>query len=79
MVNVEVKRLQPYLVVLVLYPTQKAVFEDAAVPMIVAGPHAVMAESETQVSAKAMRFLPEDLKGKEDQIEVSILPFRRSN
>ena len=76
--QVVITRLQPYLVILVLNPTQKAIFDEAAVPTIIAGPHAVMAETEVQASAKAMRFMPEEMKGKEDQVEVSILPFRRS-
>lgn len=67
-----------YLVVLVLKPTQKAVYDEAAVPSIVAGPHAVIADSETQAAAKAMRFMPDEMKGKEDRIEVSVLPFRRA-
>ena len=69
--------MQVYLVVIVLKPTQKQVHDDGAVPTILTGPHAVMAENDTQAAAKAMRFLPEEVKGKEDRVEVSILPFRR--
>ena len=66
-----------YLVVLVMKPTAKQVYDDGTVPTIVAGPHPVIADSETNAAAKAMRFLPDELKGREDRIEVSVLPFRR--
>ena len=69
--------MQVYLVILVVKPTQKQVYDDGAVPSIVAGPHAVMADSETQAAAKAMRFLPDEMKDKADRVEVSVLPFRR--
>jgi hypothetical protein len=64
-----------YLVVLVKNPTDRQKFDDGAVPTIVAGPQAVVADTDTQAAAKAMRFLPEELKGKEERIEVSVLPF----
>ena len=48
-----------YLVVLVQQPTQKQVFDDGAVAQILAGPHAVIADTDTQAAAKAMRFLPD--------------------
>lgn len=67
-----------YLVVLVQQPTQKQVFDDGAVATIVAGPHAVIADTDTQAAAKAMRFMPDELKGKEDRVEVSVLPFVRA-
>ena len=67
-----------YLVVLVLKPTQKQVFDDGAVPMIVGGLNVVMADSETNAAAKAMRFLPDDMKDKADRVEVSVLPFVRA-
>lgn len=65
-----------YLVVLVLNPTQKQVFEDGAVATIVAGPSAVIADNENQAAAKAMRFLPDEMKDKAERVEVSVLPFR---
>ena len=67
-----------YLVVLVITPTQKAVYDEGAVPQIVAGPTPVIADSETQAAGKAMRLLPEEYKGKEDRVEVSVLPFSRA-
>jgi len=67
------------LIALVLKPTQKQVFDDGAVEQIVAGPHAVIADNDTQAAAKAVRFLPEEMKGKEDRVEVSVLPFRRAS
>ena len=67
-----------FLVVLVLNPTQKQVFEEGTVPLLVAGPSGVIAYNPTQAAAKAMRLLPEELKGNEDRVEVSVLPFRNS-
>lgn len=70
---------QVYLTVLVLKPTQKEIFENATVPVIVGGLNAVIAESDTQASAKAMQFLPPEMKDKADRVEVSVLPFRRAS
>ena len=67
-----------YLVILVLKPTQKQVYDDGAVASIVSGPHAVIADNENQAAAKAMRFLPEEMKDKADRVEVSVLPFVRA-
>ena len=68
-----------FLVVLVLKPTQKQVYEEGTVALIVAGPSAVIADNATNAAAKAMKLLPEELKGNEDRVEVSVLPFRSSN
>ena len=67
-----------YLVVLILKPTQKAVYDEAAVPTLIGAPQAVIADNETQAAAKAMRFLPDELKDKVDRVEVAVLPFRRA-
>jgi len=67
-----------YMVVLVLNPTQKQVFDEGTVPMIVAGPSAVIADTDTAAAAKAMQLLPEELKAKADRVEVSVMPFRSS-
>lgn len=76
--QIQIPNPNVYLVVLVLKPTQKEVFENAAVPTIVAGPQVVLADTETQAAAKAMRFLPDELKDKQDRVEVAVLPFRRT-
>lgn len=70
--------MQPYLVVLVLKPTEKQVYEDGAVAQIVGGLNVVLADHQTQASAKAMRFLPDEMKDQADRVEVSVLPFQRS-
>lgn len=70
--------MQVYLTVLILKPTQKAIYDEGAVPLVVAGPNIVLADNDTSASAKAMAFLPDDLKDKSDRIEVAVLPFRRS-
>lgn len=67
-----------YLAVLVLKPTQKQVYDDAAVPVIVSGPHAIIADNDAQAGSKAMRFLPDEMKDKEDRIEVNVIPFVRA-
>jgi len=68
-----------YIVVLVMTPTGKMVYEDAAVATIIGQPQAVIADNETQACAKAMRFLPDELKDKQDRVEVSVFsPFRRA-
>ena len=69
--------MTPFLVILVAKPTQKAVYDDGAVPTIIAGPQAVMAENEGQAQARAMKFMPEEWKGKEERVEAYALPFRR--
>ena len=71
--------MQVYLVALVLKPTQKQVFDEGAVPIIVGGgPHALMADSDTQAAAKAMAFLPDEMRDKADRVEVSLLPFAKA-
>lgn len=67
-----------YLIVLVLKPTEKQRYDEGAVPTVITGPHPVVAESETQAVARAMRFLPAEMEGKEDRIDVFTLPFVRT-
>lgn len=72
--------MQAYLAVLILRPTQKQVFEDGAVPMIIGGgPHVFLADNDTQAAAKAMTFLPDEMKDKIDRVEVAVSPFRRAS
>jgi len=71
--------MQVYLAVLILKPTQKEVFEEGAVPMLIGGgPHIFLADNDTQAAGKAMTFLPEEMKGKVDRVDVAIMPFRRA-
>ena len=54
-----------YLVVLVLKPTQKEVFDMGAVATILGGDaHAVIADSETQAAAKAMRAIADEIEAR---------------
>jgi len=69
--------MTPYLTIVVLKPTQKQVFDEGAVDQIVVGPQAVMAKDEAQAAAKAMRFVPEEYKDKQDRLEPHVLPFAR--
>jgi hypothetical protein len=71
--------MQPYLVIIALKPTQKQVYDEGAVDQIVVQPQAVLADTDVQAAAKAMRFVPDEMKGKEDRLEVWSLPFRRGS
>jgi hypothetical protein len=64
-----------FLVVIVLRPTQKAVFDEGAAEQIVVQPTAVLAKDAQQAAMKAFRFVPEEHAAKEDRLEVRVLPF----
>lgn len=71
--------MQVYLTALILNPTEKQKYDEGAVPVVVGGgPHIVIAADEKQAAAKAMKNLPPEHEGKEDRVEVAVLPFRRS-
>lgn len=78
MQNVVVERLNPYLIIVLLNPTQKDVFEKGTVPQIIVQPQAVLAKDETQAAAKAMRFVPEEYSASLDRVEPHVLPFSRA-
>lgn len=65
-----------YLVVVVLNPTEKDVFDNGAAPTIVVQPTAVMAADERSAAMKAARLVPTEYTGQEDRLEVRVLPFR---
>jgi hypothetical protein len=69
--------MEVFLVVVILKPTKKAQDEEGAVPTIIVQPAAVMAKDEQNAAAKAYRLVPEEHAGKEDRLEVRVLPFRR--
>lgn len=69
--------MSPYLVLLILMPTEKQKFDEGAVPTIVGGLQTVMAKDDQDAAAKAMRFLPDEYKDKQDRVEVRLLPFAR--
>ena len=71
--------MEPYLVILILQPTKKQKDEEGAVATIVVPPTAVMAKDESQAAMKAFRFVPEEHAGKDDRLEVRILPFRAAS
>lgn len=78
MQSVVVEPLSPFLVIVILRPTQKQVFEDGTVPTIIVQPQALLAKDESQAAAKAMRLVPEEHNGKVDRLEVAVLPFGRA-
>jgi hypothetical protein len=65
-----------YLVAVILNPTKKQKDEEGAVPVIVVQPTGVMAKDDTQAAMKASRLVPEEHAGKDDRLEVRVLPFR---
>ncbi len=73
--SVVVEKLNVYLAVVILNPTQKAVFEEGETPQIIVQPTAVLATDENQASGKAMRLVPEEFAKKLDRLEVKLLPF----
>jgi hypothetical protein len=68
-----------FIVCVILQPTRKQRDEEGAIPMIVVPLTAVVAKDETNAAAKAFRFVPEEHAGKDDRLEVRILPFRAAS
>lgn len=68
--------MELYLVAVILNPTKKQKDDDGAVPTVIVQPTAVMAKDETQAAMKAHRLIPEEHNGKDDRLEVRVLPFR---
>lgn len=66
-----------YLVVVLANPTDKAKFDEGAVPTIIVQPTAVIAKDEQQASARAMRLVPTEHADKDHLLEVRVLPFGR--
>lgn len=70
--------MELYLIAIFLKPTKKQSDEDGAVPTVIVQPQAVIAKDEQQAAMKAFRFVPEEHAGKEDRLEVRVMPFRRA-
>jgi len=68
--------VEVFLIAVILKPTKKQADEDGTSPQIIVQPQAVMARDEQQAAMKAFRFVPEEHAGKEDRLEVRVLPFR---
>ena len=68
--------MELYLVAVMLQPTKKQRDEDGAVPTIVVNATAVIAKDEASAGAKALRLVPEEHQGKDDRLDVRVLPFR---
>ncbi len=67
--------MEVFLVCVVARPTDKQKHDDGAVPIIVVQPVAVIAKDREQACMKAFKFVPEEHAGKEDRLEVRVLPF----
>lgn len=65
-----------FLVAVILQPTKKQRDDDGIVPIVVVQPTAVMAKDEQQAAMKAFKFVPDEHNGKDDRLEVRVLPFR---
>jgi len=76
MQTVTIEKLDPYLVIVILVPTQKQVFDEGIAPQIIVQPTAVLAKDEAQAAAKAMRLVPEEQAKYIDRLEVKVLPFQ---
>lgn len=70
--------MEPYLVIVILNPTKKQRDDDGSVAQIIVQPTAVMAKDEANAAAKAHRLVPEEHAGKDDRLEVRVLPFRNA-
>lgn len=64
-----------YFVAIILTPTAKQKHDDGAAPTVALQPTAVVAKDQGQAIAKAMKKLGDEFEGKEDRLEVFILPF----
>lgn len=73
--HVEADVMDVFLVVVILKPTQKAVFDDGAIAQIIVQPTAVLAKDAQQATMKAARYIPEEHADKGDRLEVRVLPF----
>lgn len=65
-----------FLVAVILHPTKKQKDDEGAQPIVVVQPQAVMAKDENQAAMKAFKFVPEEHAGKDDRLDVRVLPFR---
>lgn len=70
--------MELYLVAVILVPTAKQKHDDGAVPQIIVQPTGVMAKDEAGAAMKAHRLVPEEHAGKDDRLEVRVLPFAKS-
>lgn len=67
--------MDAFLVIVILNPTDKQKHDEGTAAQIIVQPQAVMAKDATQAGMKAFRFVPEEHAGKEDRLEVRVLPF----
>lgn len=68
-----------YMVAVMLQPTKKQRDEEGTVPLVVVQPTAVVAKDEPGAAAKAFRLVPEEHSGKDDRLDVRVLPFRHAS
>lgn len=68
-----------FLVAVILHPTKKQRDDEGMQSIVIVQPQAVMAKDEMQASMKAFKFVPEEHSGKDDRLEVRVLPFRTVN
>lgn len=65
-----------FLVAVLLHPTKKQKDEEGTLPLIVVPATAVVAKDAASAGAKGLRMVPEEHDGKDDRLDVRVLPFR---
>lgn len=68
--------MEPYLVTVFLRPTPKQA-EDGEVSTLVVPATTVLAKDNNQAAVKAMKLVGSEYDGKEDRLEVRVLPFQK--
>lgn len=68
--------MEPFLVAVFLRPTPKQV-EEGDVEVLVVPATTVLARDNNQAAVKAMKLVGAEYDGKEDRLEVRVLPFQR--
>jgi hypothetical protein len=68
--------MEPYLVCVFLRPTPKQA-EDGEVAILVVPATTVLAKDNNQAAVKAMKLVGSEYDGKEERLEVRVLPFQK--
>lgn len=71
--------MELYLVAVILQPTKKERDDIGAGALVIVQPTAVVAKDEASATMKAARLVPEEHAGKDDRLEVRVIPFRTAN
>lgn len=69
--------MEPYLVCVFLKPTPDEIQRGEVETLVVSGT-TVMAKDSGQANILAMKLVPDSFNGKENRLEIRVLPFQRS-